>query len=70
MPLVTQEPKIDVVKRERQWHANPAHAWRELHGFAWFGQGVCKGILQLMLERVHVLLSPSLTVCSYHHNLR
>ena len=67
---IAQQPQVDVVEHERQWHPHPAHAGRKLHGAARFGHDVAHGILQLLLEGIHFLCSPDLTARSGHHNLR
>ena len=59
--LVAQQPQVDVVQRERQSHADPAHRGRQaaafaahhLHGFARRRHGVAQGVMQQLFERIH-----------------
>jgi hypothetical protein len=48
---VAQQPQVDVVQREGQGHADPAHAGRELDGGAGRGQGVAQRVLQFGSRR-------------------
>ncbi len=61
---IAQQPQVDVVQRERQRHAQPVDAGRDLVADAACGQRVAQGIVELVFERVHgwglflILLSP------------
>src|SRR6185436_13917837 len=35
--LFPHQPQVDVIKRERQWHAQPVHPHRDLENTAWSG---------------------------------
>ena len=43
---VAQQPQVDVVERERQQHAHPAHARRDLERLAERGQGVAQRVFE------------------------
>ena len=51
--LVTQQPQVDVVERERQLHAHPAHARRDLERAADGGQRIAERVGELLFECVH-----------------
>ena len=50
---VAQQPQVDVVQRERQRHAQPAHAGRDLAACSpGAGSGVAEGVVQFGFVRV------------------
>jgi hypothetical protein len=54
---VAQQPEVDVVEREGQCHAKPAHARRHLEGPARGRQRVAEGVVEFAFEQVHVGLT-------------
>ncbi len=52
--LVAQQPQVDVVQRERQRHAQPAHAGGDLDAVAGFGPGIRPGVVRFLLRGVRL----------------
>ena len=49
---IAQQPQVDVVERERQRHAQPAHAGRDFGRGANGRQSVAQGVVQAALVQV------------------
>ena len=54
---VAKQPEVDVVEREGQPHADPAHAGRHFQGPAGLGERVAEGVVEFAFEEVHVRLT-------------
>ncbi|MNJ53576.1 hypothetical protein D3C77_489700 [compost metagenome] len=53
--VVAQQPEVDMIQRERQWHPYPLDAFGHHLGPAGFGLEVCPGVLQFLFVGVHCL---------------
>ncbi len=53
---VLQQPQIDMIQRERQRHAQPAQAGRDVNHAAAVRHLVTQRIVQLGFERIHIFI--------------